>query len=236
MRRGRPALWVKWGLPHGINAGDAIFTLANLAMLRLEEVSNPMVTLHAARVLHQTSLLLTQGQYLDLEYEKRDEISLDDYQPMIERKTAALLSASTKLGPLVAGAGDRKTAYYGEFGRSLGLAFQIQDDLLGIWGDQAKTGKSNQSDLITGKKSLPVLFGLAQNGEFARRWRRGSIQPDELDRLADQLETEGAQRYAQERASEFTQEALTALQRAEPVGEAGQALHSLTLQLLGRED
>jgi len=236
LRRGRPALWVKWGLPHGINAGDAMFTLAHLAILRLEETTSPALTLKAARWLHTTCLELTQGQYLDLEYESKLEIGLDDYQPMIERKTASLLATSSGLGALVAGVEEQHTANYREFGRCLGIAFQIQDDLLGIWGDQVLTGKSNESDLTAGKKSLPVLFGLAQNGEFARRWRKGPITPEDLEGVIRLLESEGARQFAQEQASKYTQKSLTALDRAQPQGEAGKALRSLTSSLLRRQD
>jgi geranylgeranyl diphosphate synthase type I len=125
---------------------------------------------------------------------------------------------------------------YTHFGRSLGLAFQAQDDLLGIWGDAALTGKSAESDLATGKKSLPVLFGIRRGGEFARRWGHGPVPTQEVTEAAEMLKAEGAYAYTHERAEALTAEALQALDAASPQGEAGQGLHELALKLMGRKN
>ena len=237
-RRGRPTLWKKWGIAQAVNAGDALFTLAHLALLRLEETVSPPVALQAARLLQDTCLQLTQGQYLDLSYETRRDLKLEDYWPMVNGKTGALLSASARLGAVVARATGAQAEKLGEFGRALGLAFQAQDDLLGIWGDAALTGKSADSDLIAGKKSLPVLFGLAQNGPFNRRWLQGPVHEDEVQALAVQLEAEGARAYTQGEVERLTGEALGALQLALPDDMAGNpardALHALALKLVRR--
>ena len=156
LRRGRLTVWKKWGMPQAINAGDAMFTLAHLANLRLKETVSPEAALQAAAILQQTCLELTQGQYRDISYESRRELTIEDYWPMVSGKTAALIAASTEIGALAAGATPNVCTAYHQFGRSLGLAFQVQDDLLGIWGDTALTGKSTESDLVTGKNSLPV--------------------------------------------------------------------------------
>jgi geranylgeranyl diphosphate synthase type I len=238
LRRGRPTVWRKWGISQAINTGDALYALAHLALGRLAETAAPETTLQAARLFHQTCLHLTQGQYLDLAYQSRSSLSVDDYWPMIGGKTAALLAACTGLGALVAGADEAVRQAYGEFGRLLGLAFQVQDDLLGIWGDAALTGKSTESDLVEGKKSLPVLVGLEKGGKFARRWRSGSVSPAEAPALAALLEAEGGRSYPSQAAARLTQEAMQALDRiasAHPQGEAGVALHDLAQKLLKRE-
>ena len=234
LRHGRPSVWVRWGMPLAINAGDAMFTLSHIALLRLEETTTPAITLRAFHILHETCLRLTQGQYLDISYESRGDLSLEAYWPMIGGKTAALLAACTELGALAAGAGEPVREAYRRFGRSLGLAFQAQDDLLGIWGDAALTGKPAESDLVSGKKSLPVLYGLGQAGEFAARWGDGPIKASEVPALARLLEREGARSYTEQRAAELTAEALRALDEADPQGEAGQALTALANKLLGR--
>ena len=105
---------------------------------------------------------LTQGQYLDLSYETRHDLTVDDYWLMVEGKTAALIAASTELGALAALSDEHVSDKYREFGRLLGMAFQVQDDLLGIWGNSSLTGKSSQSDLVTGKITLPIIYGLIQ--------------------------------------------------------------------------
>ncbi|MFH1636287.1 MAG: polyprenyl synthetase family protein [Chloroflexota bacterium] len=234
LRRGRPTVWARWGIPQAINTGDAMFVLAHLALSRLAETTSPGIALQAANVLQSACLHLTQGQYLDISYENRSDLSLEDYWPMINGKTAALLAACTELGALAADVKSSTRTAYRDFGRDLGLAFQVLDDLLGIWGDAAKIGKSNASDLVEGKKSLPVLYGLAQNGPFAQRWLEGPITPADVPSLAVQLETEGARAYSQDTADRLTRQALYALTATQPKGEAGEALMELANQLLKR--
>jgi geranylgeranyl diphosphate synthase type I len=131
-------------------------------------------------------------------------------------------------------ADERTIEAYRKFGKYLGLAFQVLDDLLGIWGDVALTGKSAESDLLSGKKSLPVLYGLSQNGAFAQRWREGSVTLAEVPALATQLEAEGGRTYTQAKANDLTDQALQALEAAAPRGPAGEALFQLTRELLQR--
>jgi geranylgeranyl diphosphate synthase, type I len=235
VRRGRPTAWTQWGVPQAINTGDAMFSLAHLALLRLTETTTPEITLSATQILQATCLHLTQGQYLDISYETRDDLGIADYWPMITGKTAALIAACTELGGLISGANEQTRTAYRDFGLNLGLAFQVLDDLLGIWGDAAQIGKSNASDLVAGKKSLPVLFGLEAKGGFAARWQKGPITPEEVPALAAQLEEDGARFAAQNEADRLTQKAISALERANPQGNAGQALSDLADQLLNRQ-
>ena len=235
VRRGRLTVWKIWGIPQAINAGDAMFTTAHLALLGLEKTTSCETALKAARIVQETCLQLTQGQYLDMAYENRKDLSLDAYWQMVGGKTASLLAACTQLGALVAGANVDVLHAYRKFGRYLGLAFQAQDDLLGMWGDEALTGKSAESDLVTGKKSLPVLYGLSQGGAFARRWTQGPVRNEEAPRLAAQLTNEGAQDYTQEQANRLTTQALEALDLAQPLGKAGGLLREMANQLLKRK-
>ncbi len=232
LRRGRPTLWKLWGIPLAINAGDTLFSLANLSVLDLED---PIVSVQAVGILLRTCLHLTQGQHLDISYEARNDLTQDDYWPMISGKTAALLAACCEVGALIAGARIEERNDYHLYGKYLGLAFQALDDLLGIWGETELTGKSAESDLASGKKSLPVLYGLSKKNKFAERWNLGPISPDEVPTVAALLEKEGARDYTQERANIMTDEALKALERANPQGEAGEAIRGLTHQLLNRK-
>ena len=234
-RRGRPTVWVKWGIAQAINAGDGLFISANLSMTGLREFFPAETVLKAARSLQETCLNLTRGQYLDISYENRSEIEVGDYWQMIAWKTAALLSTATELGAVLSGSDETLSTTYREFGHYLGLAFQVQDDILGIWGNETQTGKSVASDLLERKKSLPVLFGLAKNGNFAQRWREGAFNEAEIPELARLLEVEGARLMAQEHADRMTDLALNALRTVNPQGEAGDILFDLTERLLGRE-
>ena len=150
-RRGRPTVWALWGLPHGINAGDSMLMLARLALGRLSSRGvDPGIALQAMDILDRTCLRLCEGQYLDMAGEGHLDMSEEDYLEMTGGKTAALLAASTQMGALIAGAGDAVESYR-QFGWNLGLAFQMVDDLLGIWGDPAVTGKSAADDVRSRK-------------------------------------------------------------------------------------
>ncbi len=234
LRRGRPTVWSRWGVPLAINTGDAMFSLAHLSILGLQEFIAFDKALQAAEILQNTCLSLTKGQHLDMLFENRSDISLDDYWQMVSGKTASLLSAATELGAVIAATEHSVQAHYQEFGYNLGMAFQAQDDLLGVWGEVSAIGKSTESDLVSGKKSLPIIFALSQEGLFAERWRQGPIEAHEIPELARQLELEGARDYTLECAGCFTDKALDALDEAEPVGAAGQQLSGLAEKLLRR--
>ena len=234
-RRGRKTAWVKWGAPMAINAGDALFVIANQSVLDLKTHYPAEMVVRAAGVLNDICLQLTQGQYMDMSYEERTDLSMEDYWPMIGGKTSALLSACTQIGALLGYANDEKVELYRQFGYTLGLAFQVQDDILGIWGDESVTGKSAASDLVEGKNSLPVLYALEKNGDFAKRWRQGPIPQAEVGAAAVMLENEGGKSYAEKMSAELTQKALGYLNQADPQGEAGEAIRGLANMLLKRK-
>jgi geranylgeranyl diphosphate synthase type I len=234
-RRGRPTAWVKWGAPMAINVGDALFVLSNQAIIDLKESYPGDVVVRAAEILHSTCLDLTRGQFLDMSYEERNDLGIDDYWPMVAGKTAALLSTCCHLGALLGGADEAKQGAYRSFGQYLGLAFQVQDDILGIWGNESVTGKSAASDLVEGKNSLPVLAGLSAGGKFADRWKDGPIKPDEVEEVARLLTNEGGYSQAYDAAAQMTDLALLNLQEADPQGEAGDALYELADRLLKRK-
>jgi geranylgeranyl diphosphate synthase type I len=233
-RRGRPTTWVKWGMPMAINVGDALFVMANQAIMELQGSYPAETVVRAAEILHNTCLELTRGQFLDMSYEKRNDLAVEDYWPMISGKTAALISACCHMGALLGGGDEAKQESYRAFGHYLGLAFQVQDDILGIWGDEAITGKSAASDLIEGKNSLPVLAGLGTNGKFAARWKDGPIRADEAQELTRLLASEGAYETASDASKQMTDLAVMSLREADPQGEAGDALFELTDKLLKR--
>jgi len=238
-RHGRETLWVHWGEAQAINAGDALFSIAQLALLELTRTCDPKVAVRAAQGFNQTCLKLTQGQYLDIAFEHVTEVSIEAYLEMVEGKTAALISFTAALGGIVTRRPDRELKRLETFGRSLGLAFQVQDDFLGIWGDPKVTGKSIASDLLAKKKTLPVLFGLRNCDEFQQTWSQGEIPPDQIGRLSNLLESCGAQEYVRKKAEKYTIDAFKALEALftsqHPKNEAAEALIELSRNLLGRE-
>src|SRR5215211_6954985 len=141
-RRGRPTVWKLWGLAQGINTGDGMFVVAHLALHQLSQAGTPAdVTLEVLKRFDQTILTICEGQFLDLSFEGNLQISEADYLTMISRKTAALSAAAAGLGAIIGGADATTAQALFDFGQNLGLAFQVQDDVLGIWGDPAMTGK-----------------------------------------------------------------------------------------------
>jgi geranylgeranyl diphosphate synthase type I len=234
LRRGRKTVWTKWGQPMAINVGDALFVIAYQSILDLSKHYPAEIVVQASQILSEVCLKLTQGQYLDMAYENRHDLSIEDYWHVIGGKTASLLSACTHIGSLLGYANPDTVEAYRLFGYHLGLAFQVQDDVLGIWGDEAVTGKSAASDLVEGKNSLPVLFALEKNSEFAKRWKQAPIQPEEVNEIANLLEKEGAKEYAEKISAEETQKAMSYAEQAKPDGEAGQILLGLANMLLKR--
>lgn len=233
LRRGRPTVWAKWGIPQALNAGDTQLTLSHLALLEMQGLP-PETLIHCARLLQNTCLALTQGQFLDIAFETRHDVSISDYWTMIEGKTATLLASCCGLGALIADVDQVQFEAYYKFGLKVGLAFQALDDVLGIWGDAALIGKSNESDLIARKKSLPILFGLTHSSDFAHRWMEGPIEQSDLPEIVELLEKSGAKLFTLGEADRLTGEAIHALADAQPRGEAGQALRDLAGSLLNR--
>jgi geranylgeranyl diphosphate synthase, type I len=233
-RRGRPTIWVNWGVPMAINVGDAIFVLSNLAIMELENGYPADLVLEAARILHRTCLDLTRGQFLDMSFEKRAEVKVEDYWLMVTGKTSSLLSSCCHIGAVLGKADEATKEAYRSFGHYLGLAFQIQDDILGIWGDENVTGKSTASDLIERKKSLPVLVGLSKEGRFAERWTSEQITTENVEEIAKLLASESAYAYTHEAAKQMTDLSINSLREADPQGEAGDALMELANKLLYR--
>ncbi|HEU4326967.1 MAG TPA: polyprenyl synthetase family protein [Roseiflexaceae bacterium] len=239
-RRGRATVWTIWGLAQGINTGDGMLIVAHLALHRLAEQGvAPEVALNVLRLFDQTILEVCEGQFLDLSFEGNLGITEDDYLAMIGRKTAALIDAAAELGALVGGANAETARALGRFGRSLGLAFQIQDDILGIWGDPAVTGKPAAADLYRRKVSLPVVHALATAEErtaLADLYRQEELSDADVQRALDILEQAGAREHTAAVGARYHAEALAALEAVKGGETAAMAeLHGLAQGLVGRK-
>jgi len=169
-----------------------------------------------------------------MNFEQRATVTAGEYLAMIEKKTAVLIAASTFLGASLTSASSGRLDHFYAYGWNLGLAYQLQDDLLGIWGDPAITGKSAASDLEQRKKSLPVVYGLEHSADFAARYAQPHRPGQRVDVLADQLEQLGAREYVEQRVRDTTARAERELERCEASGPAAGALRELTQQLLYR--
>jgi geranylgeranyl diphosphate synthase, type I len=235
-RRGRSTVWQLWGVGPAINVGDGMYALAHLAMARLSERGiGSDVVVQALRRLDETCVDLTVGQHADMKFESRQRVGVQEYLAMIGGKTAALISLATELGALVGGSSPATVEHFSAYGRDLGLAFQVRDDILGIWGDESVIGKSAATDISTRKKSLPVLFGLERNAELRRLYAGPDGGDDFVARAVELLDSVGAQEFAREHEQRYADSALAHLEAAEPQGVAGAALFQLTGWLLHRQ-
>jgi geranylgeranyl diphosphate synthase type I len=222
VRRGRPTVWRRWGVGQAVTAGDAMFALANLAVGASESAgASPDVVSALLRELNEATLAVCEGQQLDLFYEGRSDVSVDDYLAMIGCKTAALFASACAIGARVAGASEQRREALRLFGRELGLGFQIRDDVLGIWGEAEELGKPVGSDLKRNKRSLPIVHGLASAGErereaMAGRLAEGIQSDEEAAEIAARLEELGSRSICEDMARASLERALEALSEAEP--------------------
>ncbi|GCE17364.1 polyprenyl synthetase family protein [Dictyobacter kobayashii] len=160
-RRHRPTMWTIWGVPQAINTGDGMFGLARFALWGvLENGVEGDIAAHLGAILDRTVLEIAEGQYLDISFEQRQDISVSMYIDMISRKTAALMRCSAEMGAMI-GTRDKGTIQrLASFGQAIGVAFQVRDDLLGVWASAAELGKTQAGDIYRRKKSLPILHAL----------------------------------------------------------------------------
>ncbi|WP_407837267.1 family 2 encapsulin nanocompartment cargo protein polyprenyl transferase [Streptomyces sp. DSM 116496] len=220
-RRGRPTAWTVFGTPDAIITGDAMMALA---LRLLAEDPHPASAAASAR-LAACIVELCAGQQADCAFEQRPSVSLDECLTMATAKTGALLGCACALGALYAGAGPDEVDAMDAFGREAGLAFQLIDDLIGIWGDPGHTGKPAGADLLARKKSLPVVAALTSGtaaGEELAALYAGPMNGDDVGRAAAAVERAGGRDWAQAHAADRMGRAVQQLSRAVPdLGAAG---------------
>ncbi|GAA2202690.1 family 2 encapsulin nanocompartment cargo protein polyprenyl transferase [Streptomyces bangladeshensis] len=232
-RRHRPTAWTVFGDTDAILAGDA---LQALALRLLAEDPHPASVPAAAR-LAACVVELCEGQHTDTDLEQRapEAVTLDEVLAMAEAKTGALLGCACALGALYAGAGEEEVAALDGFGRQAGLAFQLIDDVIGIWGDPRHTGKPAGADLAARKKSLPVVAALTSGTPaavelaqlYGKPYREEAAETGEIARTALAVERAGGRDWAQAEAADRMARAMQELARAVPDPEAAGGLLAL---------
>ncbi|MHC1578442.1 MAG: polyprenyl synthetase family protein [Dehalococcoidia bacterium] len=239
-RHHRPTVWKLWGQSQAINAGDAMFTLAYLALLELKEkgIAAKKVA-DSAKMLSLACLELCEGQYRDVEYEDSLDITIEDYLAMAAKKTAALFAVSTSLGAYLGSDDSKLPDLFGSFGRELGIAYQICDDISGIWGTEENSGKS-ADDISQRKKTLPVVYGLQNSrGEPRRRLKRlysqKSIEGKDIKEVIRILDKLGARDYAENLAEQHYHKALVQLEATGLATSKQAALKNIGCFLLKRD-
>ena len=169
LRHGRETVWAVYGLPHGVNAGDAIGALAQLALVPSGQLLDERVAFAMAMDLAAANLRMCEGQSLDISFEQLERAGVEAYVDMIGGKTAALFACCGSLGARSARASAADIERCADVGRLFGLAFQIHDDVIGIWGDSGSSGKPSDGDLARRKKTYPVVWAVEHDPDGAGR-------------------------------------------------------------------
>ena len=216
-RRHQPTLWHLWGIPKALVAGNALQSVGDLALLNTaQENVLPERIVRVSQLLTDSYLDMIEGQCMDLDFETRTDITTDEYLCMIANKTGSLIRSGLEIGALVACDDAFTVRAFAHFGSCLGRAFQIRDDYLGIWGDQASTGKAAGNDIRRRKKSFPVVFALNQAdrqdlADLQEIYAQQELDESEVQRVLDVLHVVGAQEQCQRLTEASAEEALGAL-------------------------
>ena len=216
-RRHRPTVWHIWGIPRALAAGNAMQCAGDLALLGAggRDVA-PETVLRVSDILTESYLEMIQGQCLDLEFESRTDIKADEYLYMIACKTGALIRCALEIGAMMATKDAATVQAFSNFGDCLGQVFQIRDDYLGIWGDEATTGKSTDNDIRRRKKSYPVVFALERAhgramDDLLRIYGQEVLEEVDVQRVLAVLDEVGSQEQSQRLTEAAAERALEAL-------------------------
>jgi len=238
-RRGRPALWAVVGAPQAINAGDALFTLARRQLTEHGGGWPDGVALDLIRRYDAACLRLAEGQFLDIGFESAARVALDDYIAMVAGKTGALLGAAAAMGARAGGAVPAVADAFSRYGEAVGVAFQMQDDVLGLWGDPGHTGKPAGNDLARRKKSLPIILALSDPvqgpplGDVLAAER--PPDPAAVALWTGRLAAAGYRDQARALARRYAETALAALAELDLAAGPRAALEALARQAVERE-
>lgn len=215
-RRGVPTVHKIYGEAMAILAGDLLFAKSYEAMLRLWGRVPDNLLVKALRELTWAAVTVAEGQSLDMEFGSRDDVRMEEYLTMIFKKTAALFKASAYIGSVIAGANDDDLVRICEFAKSVGIAFQIRDDELGLIGDEKVLGKPVFSDLREGKKTLLIIYALnnvssSEREVILRYLGKPNASEDDLRRVAKIVVDSGALEFSNRVAEDYLKKGLTAL-------------------------
>ena len=234
MRRGRPSVHAKWDVNTAILSGDTMLTLATRCVSDVDD----SILRRVLDTFNEMALRVYEGQRLDMDFEKSDKVGLEDYIRMISDKTGALLGAAAKIGALIGGASDKDAEHMAEYGVMLGLAFQIQDDWLDVFGGSMTFGKPIGGDINNNKKSFLLLTALATDTPDATALKEamklpaGDTKIKIVTRLYERLDMT---RHCREAIAAYSAKALGALKATSLSDDAREPFRLLVDKLTGRK-
>tara|TARA_R100001377_G_C3183969_1_gene107781 strand:- start:343 stop:1317 length:975 start_codon:yes stop_codon:yes gene_type:complete len=236
LRRGQETVHEKWDVNTGILSGDAMLIMA----YQLFENYEPQTFQALAKLFSKTALQVCEGQQYDVDFETRDDVSIAEYLKMIEYKTAVLVGAAMEMGAIVAGASETDKANIYEFGKNLGIAFQLQDDYLDAFGNPETFGKQVGGDIIENKKTYLYLKALEFSTEEDKQQLlnlyslKPSDQTNKIQTIKDIFETSGSSLATKQVIEEYTNKAFQILNKLQVSEDKKTVLKTFGQQLMNR--
>jgi len=234
LRRGQPTVHEKYGNSTALLAGDVMFVTAYEYLSRISPTYLP----GSIMIFNKTAKQVCEGQQLDMDFEKRSVVSFDEYLNMITLKTSVLVAAALQMGALLGGAGKGNQDHLYEFGKSLGIAFQVQDDWLDAFGDAAKTGKQHGGDILSNKKTFLMIHAWEHAGDAAKKELALLTKTDPADKTEKVLQIFRdckADEWATKLKEEYYQNALKHLDDVGVLTPRKENLRNLAEELMVRE-
>jgi geranylgeranyl diphosphate synthase type II len=237
LRRNQPTVHVKWNENVGILSGDAMLIKSYELLSR----THPSCISKIFSLFNTTAMQVCEGQQYDMDYEEKDEISLNDYLKMIELKTSVLIGASLKSGAVVGGAGEPDETLLYEFGRNLGIAFQLQDDLLDLYADPVKFGKDLGNDIVCNKKTILLVQAMqlatGNSGIELRDWlkRKHFDRNEKITAVKAIFEKFQVRETTQELIRKYHEKAIQCLEDVPVATGSKKELLRVALRLLNRK-
>ena len=237
VRRNLPTVHSKWNLNQAVLSGDVMAFIANECFLQ----TPPQYLLKVFKVFNKAAIEVCVGQQLDIDYEKATIVSHEEYLRMIELKTAVLLAASAKIGAIIGGADDKDSDLLYEFGKNLGLAFQIQDDLLDVYGDIKVFGKIMGGDIISNKKTFMLVKALEiasieQAKQLHEQFSLKEFDPEiKVKKVVDLYDQLNIKNISERLATDYINTAFSLLEKIGVINERKAELVNIGNSLIGRD-
>jgi geranylgeranyl diphosphate synthase type II len=237
LRRGNPTVHVKWNESAAILSGDVMFVEAYKLMIKVED----SILRKVLDIFSDTASGVCQGQQADMNFEKRDDVGLEEYIEMIRLKTAVLLAGSMQIGAIIGGAEQEQADFLYEFGENLGLAFQLQDDILDVYGDPEKFGKQVGGDILADKKTFLLIkareLAIGETALELDRWLNNSdvLPENKVNAITSIYNSIGVRKLAEAEMENYVLKALNALDKIAVDNTRKELLRGFAEHLLIRE-
>ncbi|HVT86532.1 MAG TPA: polyprenyl synthetase family protein [Chitinophagaceae bacterium] len=234
LRRGFETVHAKYGESTAILAGDVMLVAAYEYLNKIDSLY-----LHdILQLFNQTAIEVCEGQQIDMDFEKKETVGLEEYLHMIGQKTSVLLAASLKMGTILGGAGERNQNLLYEFGKKLGLAFQVQDDYLDAFGDPGKFGKQIGGDILANKKTFLLIHAMETASVSVKKEMKSLLQtnpPDKVEKMLQIYRDAKVDAWALQLKNKFLDEALAHLEDIAVISKRKEPLKELAHFLVVRE-